>query len=187
MDSIENLKEEHEDIAVFLAILEQIINRLESGKGTEMNSEDMEWLFEFNRDFILKSHHEKEEHLLFPAMRELGVPEAPVNVLISEHDLMRDIAKTVRGLIEDYKAGNSEAASKLIETVRIYIQLMKDHIENEESIFYSMVDQYISKERDARLAYRLWLFGEERIGVGRLAELHELLDNLKIFYGISRE
>lgn len=89
MESTEDLTEEHKEIAVFLAIIEEIANRLASMK--EASAEDLQWLFEFNRDFVLRAHHGKEERLLFPVLRDMGIPEDPVNVLTGDHDLLRGI------------------------------------------------------------------------------------------------
>jgi hemerythrin-like domain-containing protein len=185
MHSTEDLTEEHEDIAIFLAILETIANRLESKKVTM--PEDLQWLFEFNRDFVLRSHHGKEERLFFPALQDLGVPEDPINILTVDHEMMRGTAKIIRGLIEDYKGGDEDATSELIDMSRHYIKLMKDHIENEEAVFFPVVNKYISREMDMKLSSRLEQYGMERIGIGRDVELHEILDSLKLFYGVSNE
>lgn len=186
MESTEDLTEEHKEIAVFLAIIEEIANRLASMK--EASAEDLQWLFEFNRDFVLRAHHGKEERLLFPVLRDMGVPEDPVNVLTGDHDLLRGIAKTIRGLIEDYnKCSDGAVISDLVDMLRFYASLMKDHIETEETVFYPILDKCISRENDMKLAARLRCSGAERIGIGRDEELREILDSLKLFYGVPNE
>lgn len=185
MESTGDLIDEHKNIAVFLAILEAIAKRLTSNK--EAAPEDLQWLFEFNRDFVLRSHHGKEESLFFPALRDIGVPEDPVNVLVADHDLMRGVAKTIRGLIEDYRENDVEVIPDLVDMLIFYIQLVKDHIETEESIFYPILDKCISSETDIRLAAKLRRSGFERIGIGRDLELLEILDDLKLFYGVSKD
>jgi hemerythrin-like domain-containing protein len=185
MQSTEDLTDEHEDIATLLAILEVIASRLESKRVTM--PEDLQWLFEFNRDFVLRLHHGKEERLFFPALQDLGVPEDPINILIADHEMMRGTARIIRGLIEDYKGGDEDATSELIDMLRHHVQIMKDHIENEEVVFFPLVNKYISREMDIKLAARLKQYGMERIGISRYIELHEILDSLKLFYGISNE
>ncbi|MGA9099231.1 MAG: hemerythrin domain-containing protein [Methanotrichaceae archaeon] len=180
MESTEDLTNEHKEIAIFLAIVEEIANRLASMK--EANAEDLQWLFEFNRDFVLRAHHGKEESLFFPVLRDIGVPEDPINVLIADHDLLRGIAKTIRGLIEDYNIGSDgDVTLDLVDMLRFYSMLMKDHNETEESIFYPIVDKCISRENDMKLVARLRCSGAERIGIGRDMELREILDSLKLF------
>ena len=184
MESIDDLTNEHKEIAIFLAIVEEIASRLASMK--EANAEDLQWLFEFNRDFVLRAHHGKEESIFFPVLRDIGIPEDPINTLIGDHDLLRSAAKTIRGLIEDYNKGIDGAVTlDLVDTLRFYSTFMKDHIETEETIFYPIVDKCISSDNDLKLARRLRCSGAERIGIGRDAELHEILDSLKLFYGIS--
>ncbi|MFB3765563.1 MAG: hemerythrin domain-containing protein [Methanotrichaceae archaeon] len=186
MESTEGLTDEHKEIAVFLAIIEEIANRLASMKGAR--AEDLQWLFEFNRDFVLRMHQGKEESLFFPVLRDIGVPEDPINILTGDHDALRGIAKTIRGLIEDYNSGDDgNVTSDLVDMLRFYAAFMKDHIEAEETVFYPIADKCISRENDMRLAARLKVSGAERIGIGRDEDLREILDSLKLFYGISKE
>jgi hemerythrin-like domain-containing protein len=185
MQSTEGLIEEHEHITSFLEILGVIADRLESKRLTM--PDDLLWLFEFNRDFVLRLHHGKEERLFLPALVDLGIPEEPINILMADHEMMRGIAKMIRGLIEDWKDGDEDATSELADILRNYIQLTKEHIEIEESIFYPIMDKRISREMDTRLASRLYRYGMERIGILREVELRDILDSLKPFYGISNE
>lgn len=185
MESTDNLTDDHKEIESFLAIVEAIANRLASMK--EVSIADLQWLFEFNRDFVLRAHYSKEERLFYPFLRGIGVPEDPINILTGDHDATRILSKTIRGLIEDYDNGsNGEVIYDLVDMLRFYCGLMKDHIETEETIFYPIVDKYISREEDIRLASRLKCAEFERIGINRDAELREILDSFKLFYGVSK-
>jgi len=182
MKSTTDLKEEHESIAFFLAILEAIISRMQSRK--QISLEDLQWLFEFNRDFILKCHNGKEDCILFPALEGMAVPPESINPLIAEHELAWCISKTMRGLIQDCIEGRRDAEWDIIELGLSYINFLKEHIDKEETIFYPLVDEYISRDMDDLLALRFRLFIEDRIGIGRYVDLQEMLQYLKTFYGI---
>lgn len=127
MESIEALTDDHREIEIFLAIVKEIANRLASMKDVRV--EDLHLLFEFNRDFVLRAHHGKEEGLFLPYLRGIGVPEDPINFLIGDHDAIRGIAKTIMGLIEDYgKGSNGGAICDLIDMLRLYKAFVNDHI-----------------------------------------------------------
>lgn len=91
-------------------------------------------------------------------------------------------------MIEDYnKCGDGAVISDLVDMLRFYASLMKDHIETEETIFYPILDKCISRENYMKLAARSRCSGAERIGIGRDEELREILDSLKLFYGVPNE
>lgn len=182
MKSTGDLIEEHENIAIFLEILGKIVSELDSKRETGL--EDIRWLFEFNRDFVLKCHFGKEEQILFPALEGLSMPSDPLNLLIAEHDMAWSVSKVMRGLIEECGEGSNYAIPELIELGKSYISLMKEHISNEESVFYPLANEYLSNDMDDWIAFRFRLFTEERIGIGRYEDLLELLQYLKTFYGL---
>lgn len=182
MKSTTDLKEEHESITIFLTILEAILSRMQSKK--QISLEDLQWLFEFNRDFILKCHNGEEDCILFPVLEGTAVPPESISSLIAEHELAWSISKTIRGLIQDCIEGSRDAEWDIIELGQSYINFMKEHIDREETIFYPLVDECISQDVDDLLAFRLRLFIEDRIGIGRYVDLQEMLQYLKTFYGI---
>jgi hemerythrin-like domain-containing protein len=174
---------DHEVITAFLTILDLSIKKLESGKAA--SSEDLRWLFEFNRDFVIRNHNQKEANVLFPALVSAGFPEEQIHSLIEEHELIRLRAKTVRGFIEDYDEGAFGARARLADAGRRYIDLLKEHIEFEEKAVYPVAEELLSNELDEHLAAKLRVFVETRVGIGRLIDLQGVLDSLKEIYGIE--
>ena len=173
---------DHEEITALLTILDLNIKKLESGKPASL--EDLRWLFEFNRDFVIRNHNQKEESILFPALVS-SIPEELINPIVEEHELMWLRAKTVRGIIEDYGDGAPEAGARLADAGRRYIDLLKGHIEFEEKTVYPVAEWSFSNELDEHLAAKLKIFAEKRVGAGRLIDLQETLDSLKEIYGIE--
>ncbi len=182
MKSTKDLKEEHESIAVFLNILEAILSMMQSEKQASLV--DLQWLFEFNRDYVLKCHNGKEEYVLFPALEGIEIPREFINPLIEEHEIAWRISKTMRGLIQDCIEGKRDAEYDVIDLGRSYINLMREHMDREETILYPFIDEYISMDVDEYLDLRFNIFMEERIGIGRYLDLEEMLQYLKTFYGI---
>ena len=174
---------DHEEITSFLTILDLSIKKLEYGKAA--CPEDLRWLFEFNRDFVIRNHNQKEEHILFPFLASAGFPEEQIDSLIEEHELMRSRAKTVRGLIEDYDEGASGARARLADAGRRYIELIKGHLEFEEKAVYPVAEELLSNELDEHLTAKLGVFVEMGVGVERLIDLQDVLGSLKEIYGIE--
>ena len=183
MKCTDELRLDHEAITALLTILDLNIKKLESGRPASL--EDLRWLFEFNRDFVIRDHNQKEESILFPALVSAGIPEELIDPLIEEHDLMRSRAKMLRGIIEDYGEGGPGASARLADAGRIYIDLLKEHIEFEEKAIYPVLEWFFSNEEDEHLAARLKIFAEKSVGAGRLIDLQETLDSLKEIYGIE--
>lgn len=183
MKCTDELRLDHETITALLTILDLNIKKLESDRPASL--EDLWWLFEFNRDFVIRNHNQKEESILFPALVSAGFPEELIDPLIEEHDLMRSRAKTVRGIIEDYRDGSPGASAGLANAGRIYIDLLKEHIEFEEMAVYPAAEEFSLNDLDEHLSAKLKTFAEKRVGTGRLIDLQEMLDSLKETYGIE--
>ncbi len=186
MKATKDLIEEHESIASFLAIMDAILSNMRSGKRISL--EDLQWLLEFNRDFILKCHLGKEDCVFFPSIENVTIPQESINFFGEEHEAAWKIAKAMREFIQDFIEGRTDSCSDpkgdAILLMTSYVDLMKNHIDKEEKILFPLVDEYISIDLDERLAYRFRLFIEERIGIGRYMDLQEQLSDIRSFYGI---
>gem|GEM_PF-3531489 len=176
------LKWEHDDVRGLLKILQAMTLRLVDGRRVDL--EDLEWIFEFNRDYVDRFHHGREEYILYSSLKDEGVPECPLSELFAEHEITRSLAKVIRGYIEDYKQqeAGSRIPPEIIEGCLSYIDLLLDHMDKEEKIFFPLADECFTKEAQERMAEKFQTFELERIGLGRKEELRTLIDHLKNFY-----
>ena len=176
------LKGEHDDVRGILKILQAMTDRLADGKQVDL--EDLEWIFEFNRDYVDRFHHGREEYILYPSLKDEGVPECPLSELFTEHEIARSLAKAIRGYIEDYKQqeAGSNIPPEIVAGCLSYIDLLLDHMDREEKIFFPLADECFTKEARDRMVEKLQIFGLERVKLGRTEELKDLLDHLKNFY-----
>lgn len=182
MLATEVLKEEHEAIKLMLEILEKVCDKLEQGE--KVNSEHLERILDFIKTFADECHHGKEEDLLFPELEEAGIPKegGPIGVMLTEHDLGRNYVRKFAQGIQEYKKGNSKAIKEIIENARNYIQLLREHIEKENNILFTMADMHLSPDKQKELLTGFEKIEEERIGKGKHEELHKLLHRLKEIY-----
>lgn len=98
---IDQLKEEHQAILLMLKIMEAACKKLEAGE--DVSKDDLNDMVKFIKEFADKSHHLKEEDLLFPAMEEAGIPRegGPIGVMLTEHTTGREYVKGLSLGIEE--------------------------------------------------------------------------------------
>jgi len=179
---IEQLKEEHQAISLMLKIMGAVCKKLEDGE--DVSKDDLNDMVKFIKEFADKSHHLKEEDLLFPAMEEVGIPRegGPIGVMLTEHTMGRDFVKGLSNGIEEYSNGNTDAAKQIIENARNYASLLSNHINKEDNILYPMAEMHISKEKQDELLKEFERVNTEKIGLDKQKELIAILHNLKDTY-----
>lgn len=181
MNSINVLKEEHEEITKMLNILDKINERIRS--RVEVDLEHLERVLEFIKVFADKCHHGKEEGILFPKMEEHGVPRAgPIGVMLMEHELGRGYVKEMAEAVERYRAGDTEALDIFAENAENYVELLRQHIDKENNILYIIAEMHIPRDEDERLLERFEELEKEKIGPGRHRELQNILKGLAAIY-----
>jgi hemerythrin-like domain-containing protein len=182
MTAIEELQSEHEGIRLMLRILEEICGRLE--KGEMVPADHLGKILEFFQVFADRCHHEKEERYLFPALERQGIPRegGPVGVMLQEHDAGRRFIQGMAGALERYPREGAAAAIPFAENARQYIELLEAHIAKENTVLFPMATNILGERVQEGLAADFDRVETERIGSGRHAEFHELLETLKGIY-----
>jgi hemerythrin-like domain-containing protein len=172
------LMREHSLILQVLSTLEKRAADLEAGTATDPAY--FQKAVEFLRSFADRCHHGKEEDILFTMMvEELDYPRSggPVAVLTTEHERGRGF---IRGIAEAAAVldGDPTAARRIIDNARGYIQLLRTHIDREDTIVFPMVEQFLDDSDQARLAGKFAQFERQEIESGRHAASLRLLEEL---------
>jgi len=146
------LKEEHDVIERVLTMIECAVDRL--SRDETIPAGFAAWSIEFFRHFADHCHHGKEEEILFPLLKERGIPEehGPIGVMLNEHQMGRNYVQQMEDAVARGDAGNEEftiAASR-------YACLLRQHIFKENNVLFPMADNCLSSTDDDRLvaAYR---------------------------------
>jgi hemerythrin-like domain-containing protein len=84
--------------------------------------------------------------------------------------------------VNKYKAGEPSYSSQFVENAEKYIELLTEHIDEEDNILYPMADMQLSEEKQHELIENFEKLERERIGIGKHEELHELLHHLEDEY-----
>ena len=180
MKATEELEKEHRAIELMLRVLGAVSDRAE--RPGRVPAGDLEGILEFLTVFVDRCHHGKEEEFLFPALEEAGVARegGPIGVLSSEHELGRRLAAEIGAAAEEYAEGGSPA--RLRSTIREYVALLAEHIRKENEVLFSMAAARLDRGRDEALFESFERLERERIGPGRHAEFHALLERLEREY-----
>lgn len=132
------LMQEHRAIEARLDGLEQRIRAIR--EGAVFSRPWFEDTLDFFRDQADRCHHAKEETLLFPRMKQRGVPEAggPIGVMLAEHDEGRGYLKAVRENLAGAEGGSAEALNAVLKNSAAYIEMLRNHIYKEDNILFRM-------------------------------------------------
>ena len=182
MEIIDRLKEEHQAILLMLQVLEAVCKKLEAGE--DVNKDDIYKMVEFIKIYADKSHHYKEEDLLFPAMVEAGIPKdgGPIGVMLTEHAMGRNFVQAMSQALEEFSVGSAQAGAQIISNARDYIELLTNHIYKEDNILYPMAEMHITTERHSEVLQEFKQVIPDKIGDAKHKEMVDNLNDLKEIY-----
>ena len=177
-----NLMEDHEAIKAIMNILEKIVHGLANGKS--INAEHVEEIIDFIKGFADYNHHGKEEAMLFPALVEKGFQKesGPVGVMLHEHVAGRNYIAALDQSLAKCKNGDLSASKDVVSNALEYIALLRNHIDKENGILFTMADNVLDDKEQNSLYDGFIKFEKEVVGVERHAKYYETLKKLKAIY-----
>jgi len=178
----EDLRNEHEGVLFGLDILEKMAEK--ARQAGAMDVEDVKEMVNFLRLFADKCHHGKEEGLMFPAMEKVGIPNegGPIGQMLLEHTQGRQYIAEMAASTE----GGALQADRFAGAATSYIQLMRAHIDKENSVLFPAGDRMLSINVQEQLLDQFEGFEEEVMGKGTHEKLHETLHRFEEKY-LERE
>jgi hemerythrin-like domain-containing protein len=182
MKATQELKNEHQGIALMLRIIEAVGGRL--GCNGHVDAKHLSGIIEFLSIFVDKCHHGKEEEFLFPALEAVGVLRdgGPIGVLLDEHEQGRKLVAKLKEAVTSYTFGNKTAAATIQLNADQYVALLTQHIGKENTVLFPMADAKLDADKDTVLFEAFEQLERDRIGVGKHEEFHVLLDQLRDAY-----
>ncbi|MBI2832698.1 MAG: hemerythrin domain-containing protein [Chloroflexi bacterium] len=156
MKPIDELMAEHRLIERMVALIED--------PAAKINNTDIAFgrtLVDFLRTYADKTHHGKEEDILF---RELGKKhlqaehQEKLDELLGDHTNARTFVKRLRDAIQ----GGSGPASEIRLCLRELAKLYPAHITREEKFFYFCPGYFTQAEQDAMLE-EFWEYDRKMI------------------------
>jgi len=178
MTPTQTLNHEHKVILLVVDAAEREAAKIEGGGAVD--TERIESMLSFFREFADACHHAKEERHLFPAMNAKGVPleAGPIAVMLHEHDQGRAFLRALDQALARVKAGEAGATGAVAGALLGYAGLLRAHIYKEDNILFPMADKILSPADQETLAATFERVEAEEIGEGVHERYHELAHKL---------
>jgi hemerythrin-like domain-containing protein len=182
MSPTDDLINDHKAIKVMLDIMDKIAENIKNGNGFELN--DIRKIIDFQKIFVEKCHHGKEETALFPALVLEGVQNenGPVGVMLNEHTSGKRLIQDLSMVIEKCKIDRTCSGKFVADTLTKYVNLLKSHIQKEETILFPMVNKLLNEQKQKVIFEQFERIEETEIGHGVREQHHELLEQLNNKY-----
>jgi len=140
------MMEEHQLILRMIALVEKNAGRVARG-------EFRNWRFfldavDFIRNYADRFHHAKEEDVLFAALVKNGMPEkqSPIEAMLMEHDAGRAHVRGMEAAARRALEGDESDIPSLLEHARGYAELLRGHIDKEDTILYPLSERVLPEE-----------------------------------------
>jgi hemerythrin-like domain-containing protein len=172
------LRNEHDAILKMLDGLDETARQLLAGGSVSPATRD--GLLEFFQLFADRCHHGKEEELLFPLLERKGLPRegGPISVMLSEHDLGRDLIKEMAASSADCDKASHPARERWARAAERYSMLLREHILKENNVLFEMAEEMLTPDEQSALAADFEKTEIEKMGAGTHERLHARMNEL---------
>jgi hemerythrin-like domain-containing protein len=167
--AIQDLRNEHEAILHVLTITDNVIST--GARDDESKLKFGNELVYFLKIFADKCHHGKEETYLFTELEKKGVPNkgGPIGVMLQEHAQGREFISLMSNSLE------AENLVDFILNASKYRDLLRNHIDKENSVLFVMADRLLDEKMQDDLFLKFEEHEEKVIGHGVHEELHSTI------------
>ena len=173
------LAREHRLIERGLDVLGRICD--ESRRTQELDAPDARQVIQFMREFADRTHHLKEEQILFPAIESTSF--FPGCGLISEHKLGRERVKGMAEAVERSSQGDAEGVRAFRRQAWSFIGLLREHIAKEDDCLANVVHRTFSSEDGERLSREFEDLERRELGDGVFERFAAIVEALEAKYG----
>lgn len=169
-----------------LQILETAANCLDEDKP--VSKETFRDIVQVISGFSDKHHQEKEDKVLFPALKVKNEGEKKdfLGRLLMEHVSARDEIRNLdRALINFYQG--KKAKKKIAKIARAYIKHMEKHIEMEEKILFPWINKVLTPDEQAMFMKKFEALEQEHIEAGVHEKYSAMIERLEQQLGLCSE
>ncbi len=160
MKPIGPLMREHRLIERMVALLKGELARIK--KEGEVDRLFIEKAVDFFRTYADRTHHGKEEDILFKALNEKKLSAEHRKIMDELVDEHVEARKTVGSLSESngrYESGRSEAVlGEIVQCLEKLVKLYPEHIEKEDKHFFYPISDYFNREEQDDMLGEFWEF-----------------------------
>ena len=153
MKPIGPLMVEHRLIERMIALLGVELKQI--SRGQEPDTEFLAAAVDFLRVYADKTHHGKEEDILFRELKKRELFEEHIKnlkELTAEHVHAREIVFRLDKAKDGYSQGNRQSVDEILSCLSELATLYPEHIYKEDKrFFYPILDYFTRQEQDAML------------------------------------
>lgn len=155
---------EHRLIERMLDIIQQSLTQVVSSRKIDPFFVDI--VVDFVRTYADRTHHGKEEDILFRDLGERDLSEADKRImqeLIDEHTLGRQTTKALVEANTRYRNGDPLALADVASCLRKLVDFYPKHIEKEDKVFFPACRAYFSDKEEQAMIAEFWEFDRKMI------------------------
>jgi hemerythrin-like domain-containing protein len=158
---------EHRLIERMISVIKDALLQIEATHRTDSVFIDI--AVDFIRIYADRTHHGKEEDILFRELRELSkrsLSAEDKNVmeeLIEEHIFGRQTTKALVEANTRYRNGDESALADIASKLQTLVEFYPKHIEKEDKIFFPASRVYFTDQEDQAMLAEFWEFDRKMI------------------------
>ena len=140
---------EHRLIERMIGIIKRIVSQIE--KEEKVDPIFVDTTVDFIRTYADRTHHGKEEDILFRDMKERELSEEDeqlMNDLIEGHVQGRKTTKKLIDANSRYRNGDKSALVEIASNLSSLADFYPKHIEKEDQVFFPAARRYFSEQED---------------------------------------
>ncbi len=121
---------------------------------------------DFVRIYADRTHHGKEEDILFEALksRDLSAEDRRVmQELVDEHVYARSVVGDMVEANERYRRGDGDALATIEEKIAALVNLYPGHIVKEDKVFFPAAMAYFDRQEQDEMLQEMWEFDRQMI------------------------
>lgn len=155
---------EHRLIERMLAIIQERL--VEAEKTRKIDPLFVDTAVDFVRTYADRTHHGKEEDILFRELNKKGLSEIDrrvMNELIAEHAFGRLTTKALVEANTRYRNGDAAALEDIAKCLHTLVDFYPKHIVKEDQVFFPASRAYFTEAEDQAMLDEFWAFDREMI------------------------
>jgi hemerythrin-like domain-containing protein len=152
-------------------LIERMLSVIQRALDTVAQTQSIDPYFvdtavDFIRIYADRTHHGKEEDILFSDLRKKDLSHEDrrvMNELIEEHIFGRETTKALVEANTRYRKGDEAAFAELTSRLKTLVDFYPRHIAKEDKVFFPASRTYFSDHEDQAMLSEFWEFDRKMI------------------------